>query len=273
MCLFLRTAILWVCFTPLLHFGQTDSLSHGRQSSCIDKHYLKSYLTDSRDILISPVRWNISQWAGATTVVTATLILFTQDEAIQGWMQQNRTPTLDRINRIFFEPIGSGLYTLPALGLLYGCGFIWHNDRAKITALRGVEAYILAGVTSEMIKHLTHRHRPNQDVPPDPWAWDGPFEGFKYTSFPSGHAATAFAVATVIATSYQRTIWVPIICYSLATCAALARIYDNQHWASDVLLGSAIGFAIGKLVVRNDRRLKVLPLSPAGPGVSLVYRF
>jgi len=54
---------------------------------------------------------------------------------------------------------------------------------------------------------------------------------------------------------------------------ALSRVYDNEHWASDVLVGSAIGFAIGHLVVRNESKLKVLPVSPTGPGISFVYSF
>ena len=267
-----RYFLIFLVFPQLVQ-GQADSISKQRQKSFIDKHYVKSYLTDARDIAISPVRWKTGQWIGVTAIVGTTIVLFTQDGNIQKWIQNSRTPVLDQISEHLFEPIGSGLYSLSALGILYGCGFIWKNDRAKITALKGVEAFLLAGIATQIIKHLTHRHRPYQDDPPDPWMWEGPFQGFDYTSFPSGHATTAFAIATVIATSYQETIWVPILCYSLATGAALSRVYDNQHWASDVLIGSAIGFGIGKLVVRNESRLKVLPVSPTGPGISLVYSF
>ncbi|MBL7110701.1 MAG: phosphatase PAP2 family protein [Bacteroidales bacterium] len=258
---------------PGLVMGQVDSTSRTRQSSFIDKRYLKSYLTDGRDIVISPVRWNTMQWIGVTAVVGTTVLLFTQDDVIQEWVQGNRTLALDEASRYLFEPIGSGLYSLSAMGILYGCGLIWHDDRAKLTALKGVEAFVLAGITSQIIKHLTHRHRPYQDDPPNPGAWDGPFHGFDYTSFPSGHATTAFAIATVVATSYQQTIWVPIVCYTLATGAALSRVYDNEHWASDVVFGSVVGFAVGKLVMKNESKLKVLPVSPTGPGISLVYPF
>ena len=261
------------CFVPLLVVGQPDSISRTKQASYIDKRYVKSYLTDARDIAISPVRWNAYQWIGATAVVGTTVLLFTQDGRIQDWVQGKRTPSLDKVNKYLFEPIGSGLYSLSAMGILYGCGLIWHNDQAKLTALKGVEAFILAGVTSQIIKHLTHRHRPFQDEPPNSGIWEGPFQGFTYTSFPSGHAAAAFAIATVVATSYEHTIWIPIVCYTLATGAALSRVYNNDHWASDVLVGSVIGFAIGKLVVKNESKLKVLPVSPTGPGISLVYSF
>ena len=270
---YIRSYFLIFLLFPLFVLGQKDSLSKQKQKSFIDKQYAKSYLTDARDIVISPARWKTGQWIGVTAIVGATVVLFTQDGNIQKWAQNNRTPALDQISTYLFEPIGSGLYSLSALGILYGCGFIWNNDRAKITALKGVEAFLLAGVATQIVKHLTHRHRPYQDDPPNPMIWEGPFHGFDYTSFPSGHATTAFAIATVLATSYQHTIWVPIVCYSLATGVALSRVYDNKHWASDVLIGSAIGFGIGQLVVRNDSRLKILPVSPTGPGISLVYAF
>lgn len=268
-----RRYVVAMCLLPLLVAGQHDTLSERVQKSHIDKQYFSSYLTDARDIAISPVRWNRYQWIGVTATIGTTVILFSQDARIQEWVQGQRSPAMDHVSRYFFEPIGSGLYSLSAMGILYGCGLIWHNDRAKVTALKGVEAFILAGITSQIIKHLTHRHRPYQDQPPDPFQWEGPFRGFSYTSFPSGHSAAAFAVATVVATAYRHTVWVPIVCYSLATGAALSRIYDNDHWASDVLVGSVIGFAIGKLVVRNEGKLKVLPVAPTGPGISLVYSF
>lgn len=262
-----------VFLLPMLVMGQTDSASSVGRKSFIDKRYFKSYLTDARDIVISPVRWNPYQWIGLTAVIGTTVLLFAQDAKIQKFAQKNRNPGSDNVSKYLFEPIGSGLYSLSAMGILYGCGLIWHNDRAKLTALKGVEAFILAGISSQLIKHLTHRHRPSQNEPSDPGLWEGPFQGFDYTSFPSGHSAAAFAIATVVATSYQETIWVPILCYSLATGAALSRVYDNEHWASDVVVGSALGFAIGQLVVRNESKLKVLPVSPTGPGISLIYPF
>jgi len=253
--------------------GQTDSVTAAHQKLSIDKAYLKSYPLDAFDIVRFPLRWTTTQWIGATLIAGTTVFLISVDGDFQGWIQRNRNQALDQVSKYLFEPIGSGFYSLPALGILYGCGLISKNDRAKLTALKGVEAYILSGITSQIIKQLTHRHRPDQDTPPDPFLWEGPFHGFTHTSFPSGHSAAAFAIATVVATSYQETIWVPILCYTLATGAALSRIYDNKHWASDVVAGSAIGFGIGQLVVHNESRLKVLPASPNGAGISLVYRF
>ena len=253
--------------------GQDTIVPPKRQQCFLDKKYFTSYVKDGADVVRFPARWNESQWIGATITASATILLIAVDDHIQQWSQCRKIPALDLLSRYVFEPVGSGLYSLPALGILYSCGMIWKDNRARITALKGLEAYILSGLASQIIKQMTHRHRPYQDDPPDPTLWDGPFQGFSHTSFPSGHAATAFAVATVVSLSYRQTIWVPILCYTLATGAALSRIYDNQHWASDVLVGSAIGFGIGQLVARNESRLQLIPASPVGQGVSLIYRF
>jgi membrane-associated phospholipid phosphatase len=52
--------------------------------------------------------------------------------------------------------------------------------------------------------------------------------------------------ATVFATMYRDQRWVPPVAYGLATLVGLSRIYDNAHWASDVMAGAAIGFLSAK---------------------------
>ena len=133
---------------------------------------------------------------------------------------------------------------------------------------------------TNVIKQITHRHRPYQDTPPDPYAWDGPFSWggdygtFGYNSFPSGHSSAIFSVATVIALEYWDTKWVPGVCFGLAGFTALYRLAVNDHWSSDVLFGSALGFAVGSMVYFNvHKKLEVVPVSPMGMGATLIYHF
>ena len=71
---------------------------------------------------------------------------------------------------------------------------------------------------------------------------------------------------------YRDLVWVPIVCYSLASLTAIARVVENNHWASDAFIGSAIGFAIGRLVYHGSyRRLEILPVSAYGTGATLIY--
>ncbi|MEI6682497.1 MAG: phosphatase PAP2 family protein [Bacteroidota bacterium] len=241
-------------------------------STIPDKAYFKSWLTDSRDIAIAPYRWNKYQWMAASGVVLVTAVLFTQDARIQKAVQLSHTQFLDQAAKYGFERLGSGFYSIPALGILYGVGAITKNDKARYTALKGVEAYVLGFVAAEVLKQLTQRHRPYEDNPPNPNLWDGPFTLKTNSSFPSGHSTVAFAIATVVATSYSKTIWVPILCFSFAGFTAASRVYQNDHWFSDVFVGSALGFAIGRTIMNNHlKKLKVLPVSHVGAGVTLIY--
>jgi membrane-associated phospholipid phosphatase len=237
-----------------------------------DIGYFKSILTDSRDILISPYRWNKYQWIAVSGIVVVAGVLYTQDANIQKVVQKNQTPFLNSASKYGLERLGSGLYSLPALGVLYGVGAIIKNDKARYTALKGAEAYLLGFIADNVMKQLTNRHRPYQSDPANPYIWNGPLSLTINSSFPSGHSTNIFAVATVIATAYSSTIWVPIVCYTLAGLTAASRVYQNDHWFSDVFVGSALGFAIGRTIMNNHiKKLKVLPISHVGTGVMLVY--
>jgi membrane-associated phospholipid phosphatase len=234
--------------------------------------YIKSYWVDSKAIASAPFHWSKKEWIAASVVVGGGIILYAFDDDIQKLVLRNRGTNTNAYLRTIFDPLGSGLYSIPSLGILYGYGAIWHNDKAKETSLKGLEAFLLTGVVIQIIKEMTQRHRPYADDPSNPYLWNGPFNLIPDASFPSGHSAAAFAVATVISYSYKNLIWVPIICYSLATLTAMARVVENNHWASDAFVGSAIGFAIGRLVYHGSyRRLEILPVSAAGQGVSLIY--
>lgn len=81
-------------------------------------------------------------------------------------------------------------------------------------------------------------------------------------SFPSGHTATAFMGATLLAHEYgHKSVWIPIAGYSVATATGVLRILNNKHYASDVLVGAAIGIVSAELAywatdaIFNDRKL------------------
>lgn len=80
-------------------------------------------------------------------------------------------------------------------------------------------------------------------------------------SFPSGHAATSFAVATVFAYEYRNHIAVPITAYTLASAVAASRLSAQRHWISDIVVGGATGFLIGRFVYKRHHDPS-LPGSP-----------
>lgn len=88
-------------------------------------------------------------------------------------------------------------------------------------------------------------------------------------SFPSGHTATAFAAAPVLARHFGPKIGYPA--YGLAVLTGLARMEDRKHYLSDVLAGAAIGFVIGREV--SGRRNPAWTISPSPQGVAFSFHF
>jgi len=124
--------------------------------------------------------------------------------------------------------------------------------------VHGTEAVVISGIVTAMIKDVAGRARPNvsQDTSPHDFAFGrGLHKGGGYQSFPSGHTSAAFAAAAAVTTESQRWwpngIWfVAPVMYGGATLVGVSRMYNNAHWASDVVVGAAIGTFGGIKVVR-----------------------
>lgn len=96
------------------------------------------------------------------------------------------------------------------------------------------------------------------------------------TFFPSGYTTSVFAVASVFARRSNFP-WVGAGAYSLAFGTPLERVYDDKHWASDVLAGAVLGIAVGRWVAAQERKPPSALILPAyGPGyagASAMMRF
>jgi membrane-associated phospholipid phosphatase len=250
-------------------------------TSNFSRSYASSYWTDTKTVFTNPFHWKTGQIITAAAITAGTIgLIVWGDKPIQQFYYRNSSVFISRTSYYFFSPLGSGLIGIPTLGIFYACGVIWKNKKAKETGLKGLEAFVITAVLTNVIKQVAHRHRPYQDNPPDPHAWDGPFSWggpygtFGYNSFPSGHSSAVFAIATVIGLEYWDTKWVPMVSFGLAGFTALYRLAVNDHWASDVLFGSALGFAIGSMVYFNvHKTLEVIPVSETGVGATLIYHF
>lgn len=244
----------------------------------LNRDYFKGYVSDTKSILTSPLRWGVSGWVKASFVVSITVGLYTSDQEIQDWVQGERNDTSDNIAK-FAEPFGDPTYTLPSLAALYLYGQFFKNEKAKRTTLLSFESLaISAGIFTQVIKFAAHRHRPKTGDPYD--TWDGPSFSASHLSFCSGHSASAFAVATTIATEYKNIVFIPPLAYGIATLTALSRVNDNYHWASDVFFGSAVGYFTAKAIVglhknKKDINLTVIPVTDGRDTALTVisYRF
>ena len=91
------------------------------------------------------------------------------------------------------------------------------------------------------------------------------------TAFPSGHATSAFSIASVFASEYENP-WVGILAYGLACLSGWERLYDDKHWTSDVWFGAALGTVVGRSVVylhkKTDGAVSLAPIVDPSSGSS-----
>ncbi len=124
--------------------------------------------------------------------------------------------------------------------------------RFPLPALWAGAAALFTMVATEALKEVFDRERP-------PVA-DGDVTALislpHSASFPSGHASTSFAAATVIAAFHPR-LRVPV--FAVAVLVALSRVYLGVHYAVDVVAGAAFGVAVGLLAVLLVRRVRAVP--------------
>ncbi|MGE3151944.1 MAG: phosphatase PAP2 family protein [Nitrospiraceae bacterium] len=236
-------------------------------------------LNDIEYVITSPLRMDRKSALVAGGVGLTIGGLMVVDKSIQRAFQENRTDTNDEIADTL-EEIGFGRNVLMANVGLIGAGWLLREHEAgnKLTrtALVSLEAQLFTEPLVGLTKFAVGRARP--DAGEGTQSYD-PFEGFD-KSFPSSHAARTFAVAAVFADAYPQPI--PFLVYTGAALISLSRIYLNEHFASDVFAGAALGFAIGKaLSWRHQhpdalRGWSVLPFVPdarGGLGLTVEYRF
>ncbi len=131
--------------------------------------------------------------------------------------------------------------------VLYGVGQFIGNAKAREAGLLAGEAMVDSYITSEGIKYITLRERPNiQNARGHFFQTDSASD----PSFVSGHSIVAWSSAAVLASEYSRP-WQQIGIYTLATGASLTRVLGQDHFPTDVLIGSVSGWLIGRYVYRT----------------------
>jgi undecaprenyl-diphosphatase len=131
-----------------------------------------------------------------------------------------------------------------ALGLVLRRGAL---STVVLAVVTGLATFIADSVTFG-IKDLVHRTRPFDAHPAI-----HPLYVVHSSSFPAGHAATAFAGAVLL--SYVAVRLAPLF-LAVAAVIAFSRVYDGVHYPTDVLAGAAIGAAVGTAAIVGLRLLE-----------------
>lgn len=219
----------------------------------LNGRYLKSYWLDLKEVVTGPTRWTGTDWKRLGIITgTGTLLLVFADREVRSWTINNQKEALQSATKIV-EPFGNRLPPVLITGM-YLTGLITGNRKLEHSSLSIARAVAISTGLYTATKSIIRRQRPVRTD--NPYLFALPFSSVGYTSFPSGHSNTVFAVATAFALEYKEHKWVPWVVYPIATLTALARIYENRHWTSDVLVGASFGHFITRAVYKAEEKRK-----------------
>lgn len=175
----------------------------------------------------------------------------------------------NRVVRIV-EEVGNVRAIRPAALAIFAGTLLTDNHRLQDAAFTSFQSVIFANLMTSALKTVFGRARPWQELGAHTFR---PFSG--NTSFPSGHATTAFAFLTPWVLYAPRSVR-PIL-LGIAAGTAFSRMATNVHWFTDVVTGSAIGFFTGLYLTNRHQsaapRIRVIPMvGPQRVGVQLRLR-
>jgi membrane-associated phospholipid phosphatase len=144
---------------------------------------------------------------------------------------------------------------------MWGAGRVWKNKDLATDGETAIEGAALSGVVTYLVKGLAGRARPYLDSTnaTNFRFGRGISTSEDYQSFSSEHTAAAFAFATAMtarlsARHSPAVKWAAPLLYGLATLTGVSRVYNHDHWASDCLMGAAIGTVSGLVSERWHER-------------------
>jgi membrane-associated phospholipid phosphatase len=233
-------------FDPLLN--ECNSVSSHYINNPSQLHNDLNPDEDDHGIFI-PLPYDSSDATNFLRMLGVVGIMMAFDQQIMDTVQDFRNDTTDSMASIGYYLGGQDGIPHFILGSM-ATALVFRNENLRRTTISAVGNLALTGAIVEILKALSHRHRPRQGD--GPYVFDGASWPSDNTSFPSGHSVAAWSIATIFATNYRETRWVPVVAYSLATLVSLSRVNDNAHWLSDVTLSAGIAYFVGKLFRRRS---------------------
>lgn len=228
---------------------------------------------EARDFVVTPFQLQDGNILMTLGIAGAIGLTYAYDGPIRDKLQGARTHNLDKAADAG-AIAGDPFLHLGLAAVVYGGGVLADSPRWKETGAMIGEALILADGATLILKEASGRGRPQAT----PRKGDFHPFGFRsdYDSLPSMHTASSFALASVLARTSD-SLPVAALSYTAAAFVGFSRMTQNKHWASDVLLGAAIGELAGRVVTNYHARkaaYAVVPtLLPGGGGAALTGRF
>ncbi|MBW4056856.1 MAG: phosphatase PAP2 family protein [Proteobacteria bacterium] len=212
---------------------------------------------------------------GTLAVAGAVGLTYVFDNDIRTKLQANKSKGMDKATDIG-NFVGDPFLHLGIAAAVYGGGIFADSPRWKETGEMLGEAAILADATTFVLKESIGRARPFVNGDKGNFR-PGQFKS-DYDSLPSMHTSSSFAMASVMAATSENMA-TKVLSYSAATFVGFSRIYQDKHWASDVVLSAAIGELCGRVVMathdnKSKSAVSLAPLvSTNSAGLALLGRW
>jgi membrane-associated phospholipid phosphatase len=199
---------------------------------------LKNIALDQKTIWTSPFHLHSDDGTWLFPLATVTALSIATDRSFVHALSSDP----QKLNR-YRGFSNDGVAALVGVGVgSYIWSYISHDEHQRETGILTGEAAIDSLLTTQALKYSFGRERPTAD--------QGRLDFFKGgNSFPSDHAAAAWSAATVIAHEYPGFL-TQTLAYGLATAVSASVVLGKDHSPSDALIGSAMGWLIGRQIYR-----------------------
>ncbi len=239
---------------------QTTALQSVSESS--HGNFFTHILSEQKTIWTSPLKIKPGDAKWLVPIAVTTAILMATDKDANRRLPKGEE-TLEISSQI--SRFGEGYTTFAVAGLAYTLGKFSRNERLQETGKLGFEALINTSIAVGGLKYALGRKRPTAS------AGGNFFHGGQ--AFPSGHSATCWALAAVVAEEYEDKPWIRFGAYAMASAVSVSRFTGQKHFPSDVFVGSAIGYFIGRYTVKTHgtkRKHNLIPV--VSPTISQATR-
>jgi hypothetical protein len=199
----------------------------------------RNLFTDQKKIWTTPFHMSQSEWQWTIPLAFVGAGLLASDTAIEKHVPTNPSTVSHAVTAS-----NAGLAAMGAVGAgMFLLGHATNNDQWRETGLLSGEAGIDAFLDTEVFGYAFGRERP--------FSGDGKGRFFQGgDSFPSQHAAISWAIASVISHEYPGPL-TEFLAYGLAGGVSAARVVGQKHFAGDVIVGSALGWYLGRQVFHS----------------------
>lgn len=207
----------------------------------------KDILEEQEAIWTSPAHIRNRDLAYLIPIGLVTTLAVTTDHQVMSSAKLDNTSLNNEASTASNGLLG-GFVVAPAL--IYGIGYLHHDDHATETGILAGEAMVDSLVVDEVLKAVSMRERPALDNAKGKFFQSS--VGLD-SSFPSTHSMIAWSSAAVMASEYDGPL-TKITAYGLATGLSVSRVLARQHFPSDVVVGSAVGWLVGHYVVHKHHK-------------------